>query len=312
MKKKSKILLSITIALAICALLAFTYFLMQKTSPKPKVSSRAQSVEQETQVPVQQGAVTFPAYSVYESSDLDFRFIVAKLSIQSDSETYSLSDFVTSEGIVLSDIHDYVTQLESHNFFVGKKNVWFSFSDKNSFAGNILIPVTSSGTNQISLTCKGTKFDFDLTKNLADTNELLNTNTNTIVRDENTFQLRITNIFEITGDDMYQNDTLLTLPSSARVFAIKVDASCLNDTSFCVDHADYEANDGTKVDAEDASIHSMKYENLLGQSITEEKEAYLFFIQSSGQSILNNNGVLHLYINGSDTPVDVKVSVEGD
>lgn len=310
MKQKWKVILIVLLVTLICTLSIWMYSFLHQSSSQKENSSTPQvsDTPQNTISSTNEGPIVFSQYSVYESADVSFRFIVAQLDIQSDAEKYALSDFVTSEGIVLNDIQTYVKQLENANLFVGKKNVWFSFSDKTSFSGNILIPITNNETDTISVSCKNKSYDFDLTQNHADCAELEESNNDKIVSQQDIYQLRVTNIFEITGDDMYQNDTLMTMPSSTRIFAIKVDAAALNGNMIHIDRAVYEENDGTQLEAEDASIHSMKYENLIGQDITEEKEACFFFVDSNLQ---NTKGVLHIYINGSDTPVDVEVSQKG-
>lgn len=306
MKQKWKITIIVLLVVLICTLSICAYRFMHDSSSKKEnssISQTSQTVQYTSSV--QDEPVSFVHYSVYESADVSFRFLIAQLDIQSDSETYALSDFVTSEGIALNDIQSYVKQLENVNLFVGKKNVWFSFADKTSFSGNILIPITTNEADSISVFCKNKNYDFDLTQNHADCAELEESKNDKIVSQQDTYQLRVTNIFEITGDDMYQNDTLLTMPSSIRIFAIKVDAAVLNGNLIHIDRAIYEESDGTNLEAEDASIRSMKYENLIGQDITDEKEACFFFVDSNLQ---NTKGVLHIYMNGSDTPVDVEVS----
>ncbi len=302
----------IVLCIVMITLIGFgAYFVLRKTNTNDKETIQASIVEevQETEQPVLN--VSFPDYFVYESDDLDFSFIIASLQINENASEYSLSDFVTDEGIDLSDVSSYITTLEEHSYYLGKKNVWYSLSSNDSFNGNIFIPINDIGKKTLTLNYKDESYTFDLMSHESSIRELTYQNQNVIVSDGTNYQFSVSNIYEVTGDDMYDGDSTLSLPSSARVFALKVKAESLNGETIVIQRATFES-DTTSFEAEGSSIHSMKSENMIGKEVSENDESCLFFITLDQQrSISRMSGTLKLYIEGQDEPVSVKVTLKG-
>lgn len=286
------------------------HFIIHQTNKKEDevIDSVVEEIK-ETEQPVLN--VSFSNYFVYSSDKLDFSFIIATLEIHENVSSYSLSDFVTEEGICLSDVSVYVNSLEENSYYLGKKNVWYSLSSNDSFQGNIFIPVIDSGKKTLVLNYKDESYTFDLMSHESSMNELVYTNQNAIVSDDSNVTFSVSNIYEVTGDDMFDGDSILSLPSSARVFALKLKVESLNGESIIIQSATFES-DSSSFEAELSSIHSMKSENMIGKELRENDEGCLFFITlDQERSISRMSGTLKVYIEGQEEPVSVKVSLKG-
>lgn len=306
-KKVSLIVICILlIVLAGCG----AYLLVQKTNQnEEKIQDSV--IEETPKTEQSESNVSFPEYSVYSSDDLDFSFIIATLQINENASSYTLSDFITDEDICLSDVSEYVNALEEHSYYLGKKNVWYSLSSNDSFQGNIFIPVKDSGKKTLTLNYKDESYTFDLMSHESSMKDLSYQNQNAIVSDASNNSFSVSDIYEITGDDMYDGDSNLSLPSSARVFALKLKVESLNEDSVVIQSATFES-DSTSFEAEGSSVHSMKHENMIGKQLTVNEEGCLFFITlDQERSISRLSGTLKVYIEGQDEPVSVKVSLKG-
>ena len=310
MSKGKKSCLIVLSVLLISLIVYGGYFMMHQMDKKEeKVMDSVMKEITETEQP--ELNVSFIDYSVYSIDDLDFSFIIATLQINENASDYSLSDFITDEDICLSDVSEYVNALEEHSYYLGKKNVWFSLSSNNSFQGNIFIPVKDSGKKTLTLNYKDESYTFDLMSHESSMNDLIYSNQNTIVSNDSNYIFSVSNIYEVTGDDMYDGDSTLSLPSSARVFALKLKAENLNSESVVINSATFES-DSSNFEAEGSNIHSMKSENMIGKQINENDEGSLFFITLDQEhSISRMSGILKVYLEGQGEPVSVKVSLKG-
>ena len=310
MSKGKKSCLIVLSVLLISLIVYGGYFMMHQMDKKEeKVMDSV--VEEITETEQPELNVSFTDYSVYSIDDLDFSFIIATLQINENASNYSLSDFITDEDICLSDVSEYVNALEEHSYYLGKKNVWFSLSSNDSFQGNIFIPVKDSGKKTLTLNYKDECYTFDLMSHESSMNDLIYSNQNTIVSNDSNYIFSVSNIYEVTGDDMYDGDSTLSLPSSARVFALKLKAENLNSESVVINSAIFES-DSSNFEAEGSNIHSMKSENMIGKQINENDEGCLFFITLDQEhSISRMSGILKVYLEGQGEPVSVKVSLKG-
>lgn len=243
------------------------------------------------------------SYEYYEYSKLDFSFVIAEVQL---NEGASLSDVKTSTNIDLTDVQSYVTTLEDNQFYLGKKNVWFTLPTSGNFDGNIFIPITDKSLTSIELTYNNQSVTLDLTSNEGSMKDLMFNSTKDTFTDEKTYQMNVSDIFEITDQDMYEDGTQLVLPSSARVFTFKVTVQSLEGSSVEVTSATLQDDSGFNAEAEE-NITSAKYENMIGKTIKEKDEANLFFIVLDHENKLQvTSGTLTIYLNGVETPIEVR------
>ncbi len=310
--KKKGLLITSMVVVIVGGISIGTYFLLQKEeTPKKEVIT---SVVEEIQ-PTEETTsnVVFDSYSYYQSSDLDFSFVIAHMNIKENASDYSLNEFKTDEDITLDDVKSYVNKLEENHYYLGKKNVWYSLNSNDSFEGNIFIPITDIGKKEVTVTYKDGSYTFDLLSNEQDITDLQYYDSNEVISDGDSYKLSVTNIYEVTGDEMYDGENTLSLPSTARVFALKLDAESLKEEAITITGAEFITDSNTTYTAEESSIHSMKNENAIGKEIKENEQACLFFITlDQDRTISRESGILKVYINEQEEPIEVKVTLKGD
>lgn len=323
---KKKVGIVIVLLVLVCGLLGFYFGVIRNdlkdSDPDPQsvVSSVVETAEPEPTAstntdPVQ---ISWNSYSVYQSDLFDFDFVIANVHIESEEAiNISLDSFETSEGIKLSDYEEYVDVLEKNTYYLGKKNVWFSIvSGSNTFDGSLFIPVTDKDSDSIILSYNfgsDQTYTFDLSVNHESIDSLMYYKSDETITDGSTYQMKVSDAFEISSEEMYQNGKNMMLPSSARVFALKVQAVSLAGDSIVIDSATYTPEGQSEMSAEDASVSSMKYQNMIGTTVEESDEGCLFFIiLDPDRAQVKYNGILKITCNDSDTPIEINVSMEGD
>lgn len=241
------------------------------------------------------------SYDYYSYSSLDFDFIIANITLE---EGATLQQVTTNQDVNLADVQSYISKLEENGFYVGKKNVYFSLPT-TQFTGNIFIPVPDS-SKTLELTYNNVTVPLEKTDHKGEIKGLLMNSTKDTFTDDTTYEMNVSGMFEITGDEMYENDTQLVLPSSARVFSFKVTVTSLSDDSVEVSSASVSDASGWNANAEGSSISSMKYENMIGKTVSEKDEANLFFIVLDQEHRYNiTTGTLTITLSGVETPIEI-------
>lgn len=259
-------------------------------------------------------------YTVYNLSDLDFQFVIARVRVKAETAiNIDLSHFTTSEGIVLNEVNEYVSKLESKALFLGKQNVWFEIvSQDTSVLSNIFIPVKDKKAETITVTSDlgGTaEFSFNL-KNPKGTQELLSYKPDDVITDGRTYQMKVSNAFMMTGDtitrtysDGYSEEYMV--PSTAQVHAFKVEAVSLWGDELVIESAIYTVT-ATKEEfiAFNEQFSTMKYENLLNKTITDTSSGVLFFeTLNPTENPITYKGILRLKIKGQDNYIVINVDL---
>lgn len=253
-------------------------------------------------------------YTTYKFDDLDFNFVIARIRVQANEATnIDLSHFTTSENISLNNYSNYVNQLESKSYFLGKQNVWFELvSVENEYFSNIFIPINDKNLETIEVTndIDQSVMTFDLSNNLG-TKEMLQYEANDIISDGKTYQIQVSSAFDITGEQLYQNDMEYLVPSTVGIYCFNLDVISLWKDTIVIEEAYYYPDNSEEVfKALDSSVSAMKHENIIGKEITAKSSGSLFF---EAYNPMNNpityTGVLKLKVSGSDTLIEVNVDL---
>ncbi len=216
---------------------------------------------------------------------LSFQFAIVSVHVQADGATnIPLSHFTTSEGIRLDETDAYVSKLEDNSLYLGRQNVWFSLiSQDSTYNANLFVPVADLTADSVTLSCDfGDNADMQIS--LADpqgTREMLQYQADDIITDGKTYQLTVSDAFEITGEYLYQTNgnvqSEYLLPSTTKVYAFQIDAVSLWGDDIIIREAEYVTSSGDTFTALDSSIQSMKLTNILDRTISESDTGYLFF-----------------------------------
>ncbi len=253
-------------------------------------------------------------YTTYKFDDLDFNFVIARIRVQANEATnIDLSHFTTSENISLNNYSNYVSELESKSYFLGKQNVWFELvSVENEYISNIFIPINDKNLETIEVTndIDQSVMTFDLSNNLG-TKEMLQYEANDIISDGKTYQIQVSSAFDITGEQLYQNDSEYLVPSTVGIYCFNLDVISLWKDTVVIEEAYYYPDDSEEVfKALDSSVSAMKHENIIGKEITAKSSGSLLF---EAYNPMNNpityTGVLKLKVSGSDTLIEVNVDL---
>lgn len=275
-----------------------------ETQDKPEESSELDDVK-----------VELVNYYTFNFNDLDFNFIIAQVRVTGNEETnISLEHFETSEGIKLNEVDTYVNALESHSYYLGKQNVFFELVSKDTkYFVNIFIPVKDKNANEITVDCdfgKNKTMTFDMSRRKG-TQEMLSYVSDDLITDGKTYQLRVSSAYEITGEELTQNEMEFILPSTVAVYCFNVEAMSLWGDEIVIEKAIYVPDQGKETfEALDASIRSMKHPNILGTKVKESETGSLFFMTFNPvDNPVTYKGVLKLTIKGSDNPIEIRVDL---
>ena len=314
--------------LLITCLLVFDVLFLNPGKPAPKdtdvgLSDTVQLNETPLEKPKESSdlsdvTITLKDYISYDLADVNFRFIIARLHISANGPTnISLSHFTTSEGIRLDETETYVQQLEEKSLYLGRQNVWFSLiSQEQSYDANVFIPVTGDAAT-VKVSCDfGNNGDLNFSL-IPSTGTLgqLQYKADDVITDGKTYQMTVSKAYDITGLPLYQKqggqETEYLLPSTTKVYAFEVNAVSLYGDTVSVESATYVPNGSPEVfEAMDASIRSMKYDNMIGVPISEHTTGYLlFYAYDPDTAPVTYQGVLKVKLAGVDTPVTINVDL---
>lgn len=254
----------------------------------------------------------------FRFDDLDFQFAIVTLNVQSDQATnISLSHFKTSEGIVLDQVDSYVEKLEKQSYFLGRQSVWFSLiSEDPTYQANIFVPVIDKKADSVTI-IKDFGEEKEMTVSLKKTGDrqMLTYHAEDIISDGKSYQLVVSEAYEITGDYLYRNtggmETEYLLPSTTKVYAFKIDAVSLWGDTLVIEAAKYiPGQQSEEFEAMDASVRSMKYANILGQPIQEKSSGYLlFYAYDPDDHPVSYTGILKLKLKDKEQWIDIAVNL---
>ncbi len=325
---KVKIILAVIMAAALC-LLGYEVFshmgsgkksaAEETASAKATISAIGNQSKPSAASDLSGTSVTLNSYTVYDLEQVDFRFIIADIHVSSDAAiNLSLSHFKTSEGIFLDQVSDYTSKLEAQSLYLGRQNVWFSMiSQDTSTDTKVFIPVKDSSLTSITLSNdfqSNQTLSFNLSNPTGKASDLLY-QADDVITDGSTYEMTVSEAFDITGMYLYQNvdgeKQEYLLPSTTKVYAFHIQAVSLWGDSIVLDSAQY-VTDGTgdTFDAMDASVEALKYSNILGLTISDKDDGYLFFYAfDPDDHPVEYHGVLKLKLKDSDTAITVNVNL---
>lgn len=256
-------------------------------------------------------AVTLSSYDAYKLDDLDFSFIIAKVHVRaSKTLTISLDHFTTSEGIKLNEVSSYKDQLTAKSYSLDSFNIASSLSGTtDEYDAVLLIPVKDKQTDAVTVAC-----DFNAKNEMKFSLADANTSGTQLKKEtpaEQTFSVTAENAIEIDPEDMLEaNDASYFLPSTARVFAIHVNITAKSGQSVTVSSASIATDSYGTLKTERAEVHTSRYASLLGQTITDTGDGYIFLVLiDSGHTIGTFTGTMNLQMadESQNTAVDVTI-----
>lgn len=144
----------------------------------------------EIQEPTGDTIVNLEGYKVYDLVDVPFRFLLADIKLSNIKPiNFELSRFQSDEGLVLSSLDEYRSEITRKGYDLGIQNVATQLTSKeNELIAKILIPIKNNFRQRLTVSVSGLKNDLlsfnlnegeigkpeDLGKSIAITNEPVN------------------------------------------------------------------------------------------------------------------------------------------
>lgn len=123
----------------------------------------------EIQEPTGDTVVTLEDYKVYDLVDVPFRFVLADVRLSNTKPiNFELSRFQSDEGIILSSLDEYRSEITRNGYDLGIQNVTTQLtSNENELLAKILIPIKNNYRQIINVNISGIKTDL-ISLNLSD------------------------------------------------------------------------------------------------------------------------------------------------
>ena len=259
-------------------------------------------------------------WEVYRLDDLDFVFVLACLHIETQPGTViTLDHFVTSEGVSLSDTGAYVTALEDHAYYVGRRNVMFSLvSAQSAYDAFVFMPVKDSSAKEITLACDLDGVDdmhIDLSRNIVTDGSSLYYEASEVIADTDMYHISLFRALDIT-DEMFLIETggeqmQYTIPAADKVYAFEISVRAKDDQPVVITDAVF-IPDGyvTGYHAMAEGIRSMKETNIIGRRISGKDTGFLFFeVYGPEYNPVSYSGLLQLVLGETGQILNVNVNL---
>lgn len=247
-------------------------------------------------------------FTLFEIEEFGFDFILANIHVESNKPiNLSLSHFVTSEGVQLNSVDNYLSTIESLGYNFGDYKPVFSLSStENTMDAMLFIPIKDKDLTSIDLNINiypNHVLNFDLT-NPTKTGAKENLGINLSNVDPSMIaSIEILNKTMVSPTEFYQIDSNgnrieANFTSQSEIVAIKVNVTSKISESFRIVNAQIK-NGGTVYDAVDKSFLIDGAVNLNNEYINGSATGYLFF-EVLGDVSLSAFTELHIYFSTNE------------
>lgn len=274
--------------------------------------------------------ITVNDYTLYESEDLSFRFIIADITLSStQQQQVTINKFVTSQQINLSEVDVYLEDLllQEIDLKDERHDIDFAFaSDTDEVELRLFIPLRVNESPTLTLFFQGEKEAsvlFDLSTN-QETLETLKgddqSSNNQIIEEfieDDLYSIKIVTINEIAYSNI--TETLadgttqeMVLPSTARVIGVLVEVQALGQEAVIIEGARFNIpSDNQTSDAFNQSIEVESFDNLFNVPVITAASGFIFFdIYTPTQDIIDSVTEFEFKLNVVDEWITVQVEGE--
>lgn len=253
---------------------------------------------------------TMEGYTVYKLNEVSFPFVIARVTFESEEAmVFGIDQLVTSEQVSLAQTQVYQDDLLTNGLFLSYQMVEFELPrNKNSFSINLFIPVKNPEAQMISVTTRfksDIKLDFDLTFAQGVKEMLGYVEEPGVITDNDKYKLKVLGLEDLTSfpvmrtfDDGTSEE--VTFPSTARIYAVKVSVTPLNNTTLVITEGRYRIVSTGQTALSMTKEYSVEgFSNIISKSISSQSEGYLIFdVYSSELSLLDQNTVFEVRFEG--------------
>jgi hypothetical protein len=262
---------------------------------------------------------TFEGYTVYMLSEVSFPFVIARITFSSDSAMdFGIDQLVTSEQLSLAQTQVYQDELLTKGLFLSYQMVDFELPrNKETFTVNLFIPVRKFDAEKVTVTTKfksNIKLDFDLTFAQGVKEMLGFVEDPGVITDNDSYKLKILGLEDLTSYPVMRKyddgtDEEVTFPSTAKIYAVKVSITPLNNKTLIINQGRYRIITSGQVAlclSKDYYIEG--YSNIVSVPITNPSEGYLIFdVYSTELSLLDQNTIFEIRFDGNEDWIKITI-----
>ncbi len=280
--------------------------------------------------PDNETTITVNDYTLYESEDLSFRFIIAEITLSSTQpQQVNINKFVTSQQINLSDIDVFLDDLLLLEIDLKQDihDIDFAFaSDTDEIELRLFIPLRVNESPTLTLFFQGEEevtvlFDLNVNQESLETlKEDDDSNNYPIIEEiveDDLYSIKVVTISEIAYSNI--TETLadgttqeMVLPSTARVIGVLVEIEALGQEAVIIEGARFNIpSDNQTSNAFSQSIEVESFDNLFNVPVITAASGFIFFdIYAPTQNIIDSVTEFEFKLNVVDQWITVQVDGE--
>lgn len=258
--------------------LLMKYFFLDRNKTEYKDKPNKDKVVEKEENPVKlEYEITSNSYVVYTAPDLDYGFVLADFDFNNKSMEYSIDKFVTSENIKLSDVEKYIKFAEERGIYARMADIVTVLPKEGTYTAKLFIPFTNLKAQSIKLTYDNeVEFEFDLSKNAGDLKDL-QYEMEEIVTDDETFEIQVTGVTDLTGTSYEMFGELFTSGSNMELYALNVNVKPLNKEPVYIISAKFVDKDGNVYESMGDGVKTYQVQNIVGYECEKETNGAILF-----------------------------------
>ena len=264
-------------------------------------------------------SAVFEGYTVYKLDEISFPFVIARITFASDSAmNFDIDQLITSEQLSLAQTQVYQDELLANGLYLSYQMVDFELpKNKQTFTVNVFIPVKNPESEKIVLTTKfksTINLEIDLTFAQGVKEMLGYVEEPGVITDNETYKLKVLGLEDLTSFPVmrkYDDGTSeeVTFPSTAKIYAVKVSVTPLNDNKLIINQGRYRIiTSGQTALSMTKDYFVEGYDNIISLSIESLTEGYLIFdVYSTELSLLDQNTIFEVRFEGSEEWIEITI-----
>ena len=284
------------------------------------------SKKPQTPKPEETQTIDIIKYNVYDYKKVDFRFIIAEISVESDKDLNIPLDEIYVDGISLDKKTKYIQLLRDNDYEDDFTNIDDSFVLSAKETITLFIPVVNRDATTDKLTSKHfDDIEFDLSKNIVLTDETTdeekpeepsdddnkdNNNDGNQVIDEEGFKINLkASISDQNFTYIYDGEEINS-SSNETIHAFYVELISKDNLDYEITNAKFVFDDtSSEVFAEKNNFKTTMWENVINIKTADRTNGYLMFLTYS-QSIAPQSykGKLLVKINNGEW-IELEVTI---
>lgn len=259
--------------------------------------------------------VSVEEYKVYDYEKVDFRFVVAKLKVESEKDLNIALSNIRVNGIRLDSRSDYIKKLRDNNYLDDFSNIdqVFIVDSENNHV-SLFLPILDKEAS--IATISSDYFDdvvIDLSKNIvlvkddegSDENNLPdNSNKDDKVDeiDEVGFKITIEQSISLMDFTYYEDGNEFNSMSGEILYAFPMTLMSKDNDTYAITDAKFVFSESKEeIIAKDGKYKTEFYDNIINQKTVKEVDSYILFTTFDRDFNIDlKEGILYIKVNGSD------------